>query len=648
MANPGDVLRLTDENSRNLAGYLKEIVSQLEAQRSLFKKRVDTWWNWYEAKPQFETRSDPWPKASNVVIPLIRTHADAIHARYVNTIFAGHKIWHGKTGNEDFKEKYFPHIPDYWNWAGSGNEFDMLYPTLDAIGEMVPIGASVFGLRYERRERYIFLPGRNGRSKAERVTLSRGPVIEHIPIDQCLWQDGRPVHESEFFIKQSLLTWSDIARQVQTGGWDAEAAEHVRKSPNSAVSERLRSTLESEGISVEGAAAYNLYDIRECWMDWPFAKGLSPAESGNQDPTTPSVPIVVTFSPDSGKILRVVSHPYAIPGWPFYEIYFRKRPGRGSSPGVAKLLEHPQRAITTMINQAIDAVTLKNAIHSKTTDPKLKNLKLSMNQPIYVSQMGDFETIDIGAGIMPDIQLINLLWGMSERLTGISDPMLGRETRMGGHPSPATSTLALLQESSKLFAMGLKQIRKQMSRIGEDSLALKQQFFTEKDGQAIVSALGEKDAQPVIEWLSQGPMLYGNMSFDLHTLSEVHNPQAEMQRAILVDQVVSNFYSRAIQLIQIMAQAEGNQMLQGVVDVALRGLTKSISNVLESAEVDDIDEYLIKMRESNYDPRVIQETGDQLLAARGSVPGGAVVPSREAAVQGAVQRTNAAGSAFGS
>jgi hypothetical protein len=648
MANPGTPLAFSDENKRNLEGSLKELVSGLEAQRQVYQKRVDVWWDWYEAKPEFSVRNDPWPNASNVVVPLIRTHADALHANYINTIFSGKGLWIASSGNEDFKERYLPHIPDYWNLAAAGNEFDTIGPLMDAVGEMCPIGQSVLGLRFERRERFVFLPGHNGRPRAQQVTLSRGPIIEHLHADQCMWQEGRTIQESEFFIKQSLLTWGDIARQVQTGGWDPVAAEVVHGAPARDVNDRIKSTLDREGISVEGPDAYQLYDIRECWLDWPLLRGLGVQRPNEWDSKTPSIPIVVTFNPDSGRILRVIAHPYSVPGWPFYEIYFRKRPGRGSSTGLSRMLEHLQRAVTTMVNQSIDSVTLANAIHSKTTDPKLKNLKLNMNQPIYLQDMSDFETLNMPKQVIPDIALINLLWGMGERLTGVGDPMLGKETRMGGHPSPATSTLALMQQANKLFAMGLKQLRTQVSRLGEDSLAIKQQFFKEVDAEAIQSMIGQRDAAPVIEYMMSGPHPYGNMTFDLHTLSETHNPQVELQRAIMVDQVVANFYSRAIQLVNILMQSQGNPMIQGVVDVALRGLSKTISGVLESAEVDDIEDFLLQTRESGYAPEQVEQLGGELSErVRGTIQQGTVVPAGEVAVGSALSRAAAPGSTFG-
>jgi hypothetical protein len=112
--------------------------------------------------------------------------------------------------------------------------------------------------------------------------------------------------------------------------------------------------------------------------------------------------------------------------------------------------------------------------------------------------------------------------------------------------------------------------------------------------------------------------------------------------------VVANFYSRAIQLVNILMQSQGNPMIQGVVEVALRGLSKTISGVLESAEVDEIEDFLLQTRESGYDPATVEQLGGDLAErVSGTIQRGTVVPAGEVAVGSALSRAAASGSAFG-
>jgi hypothetical protein len=651
LAQPGQKLNFSDDNLRTLGGSLRELIEELDAQQAQLRKRIDVWWDWYEAKPQVAVRNDPWPNASNVVVPLIRTHSDGIAARYINTVFASNNIWSARTQNEVFKERFLPHVPDFVNWAARGNEFDLFMPALDGINEMVPIGAATWQLTWDQREKFVFLPGQGGRPRAQRVTLSRGPVITHIPLDQIQWQPGRSIEDSEYVSKQVLLTWGDLVRHVQTDDWDADAVEASKGSPDRNVTDRIRSQLEAEGISIDGPEGYQLHDVREILIDWPMLRGLGVSDPGRQETDDRSVPLLVTLHKETGSILRVIAYPYALPHWNFYEVYFRKRSARGSGAGVAKMLEHLQRAATTLVNQSIDAVTLANSLNSKTTDPKLLSQPWSPNKPLLLDQMDDFEPISLNKIITPDLALMNALFAMAERLTGISDPVLGRETRLGGHPSPATSTLALLQEGSKLFASGLKVLRRQLSRMGEDIAALYQQFETDEDGR-IIRALGPSDGEAVRTWLFPTPedgLISGNLEFDLHALSEINNPQVEQQRAILLDQLTANYYARVLQFLQIIESPQAQQLVKGAAVRGLEALTNSYTKVLEASEIDEIEDFVFKLKESNNDPRVIRELGDAAIngagGLQGAVQGGAVVPSTENALNGPLASLGGTGEA---
>jgi hypothetical protein len=515
---------------------------------------------------------------------------------------------------------------------------------------MSVIGEGVLQLGWERRERWIFFPGEGGKPRPQRVTLRRGPTLQHIPLDQVMWQPGRTIEDSEFVIKQALLTWGDIVRRSQVDGWDAKAVANVKDHPSAEVNERVRSSLEKEGIDIEGPGAYDLYDIREVWIDWPVLRALNVEEEpGEQDANTPSVPIVVTIHADSGEVLRAVGQPFAIPHWPFYEFYFKKRPGRGSSPGVAKILEHMQRAATTMVNQAIDAVTLANSMPAKTTNPALLSRKRNPATPVLVDQMDDFEPINLSKVVIPEIALFNSLFAMSERLTGASDPTLGRETRLGGHPAPATSTLALLQQSGIPAQAGMKIVRRQLGRLGEDIASLYQQFPT--DAERVVRAMGQEDGAKVVAWLDGQTPIFGNVEFDLHALSDIHNPQAEQQKAILLDQVTANYFAKVFQTIQLIETPQTGPLTKQAALKALDALTKSFTRVLEASDVDEVRDFVLKLQESNNDPRVIQELGQSVLGtlgeAAGGVPVSGVVGPAAGPGNGAFAGAEAAGSAFG-
>jgi hypothetical protein len=594
----------------------------------------EVWWEWYEGTPQVSVRNDPWPNASNVIIPLIKMHSDGLIASYYNSLFSRRNFYFGSTFNDEFR-RFVTHIVSLLNWGARGGEYDMQAPVLDWVSEFVPVGDSTLGLAWASRERWLWVPG----SKTpQRVQLKKGPVVEHIPRAQMLWQEGRTLQESEMVVRQSLYSWSDYVGYAQLADWNPKVVETAQGGGGggSIGLEAERAKRKREGFASD--AVNQLHDIREVWVDWPILSGLQIDEIGYQDPKSPSVPLVITMDMDQAEILKVIAKPYFIPGWPFYEGHFRRRSHRGTSPGVAKVLEHMQRAASTMVNQSIDVVTLANSISGTTTDPKLLNQRWAPNHWMNVANHDDIREFQMSKLVFPDIALINMMKGFAETLMGQSDPFFGKETRLGGHPSPATNFLGAIQQGGKMAAAGLKQIRQQLSLLGLDIATLYQQFEANEDGK-ITRALGQGDAQELMEWLfPTNQSIHGNLELDINAISESSSPENERQRALFVDQATNNFYAFAIQGLTALSDpriAQNAPAVEAIV-MGIQARAKAYTKILEASEIDEIEEFVLKLRDSNNDPRAIGQLADavsgragaiQDVAARGAVGPGLPGPN---------------------
>ena len=174
---PGASLKFSEPEEEKLSKVLRNIVAELEDQHAPLLANIKTWWDWYHARPLTPTRSNPWPNASNVVVPLIRIHSDAITSRLFNTTFASKDLWTSRTRN-DMDRPVVKSVIEFMNWAGDDNDFDLAMPSLDWYGEAVPIGTSVLSLNWRYRVRQVFLPQAGGRPKPISVETARGPSFE--------------------------------------------------------------------------------------------------------------------------------------------------------------------------------------------------------------------------------------------------------------------------------------------------------------------------------------------------------------------------------------------------------------------------------------------------------------------------------------
>jgi hypothetical protein len=346
-------------------------------------------------------------------------------------------------------------------------------------------------------------------------------------------------------------------------------------------------------------------------------------------------------------VLRVVAHPYFHGRWPAFDIYFRKMPGMATSYGVAKMLEHIQRAVTTTTNQSIDSVTLSNSLKLVTQSPSVKDKRFNPFHPFYVENLDDIKELNVSKQIQPDIALNNMLVAIGERVIGISDPMLGRETRMGGHPSPATNTLVQLQEGSKLFDMTLRDIRLSLSAVGEFIFSMYQQFELggEEGGGKLAEMIGEDDAAVVREAL----ITPENFRFDVMSLSEMVNPEAERNNAVLVDQLTSNYYAFVLRILPLV-EGQGGPTVAAAAEKAVEAKGKSLMKALEAMEVDDPEELIFRLQEarreftSNFGPGQLGQGAPS--GAPGPVQGGAVAPAANGAGGAGAEVAPGLGSGF--
>lgn len=596
VAQPGQDISIPRDDEDRLASWLSEQITHLEMVNGPLVRNISTWWEWHAAKPLEKERNFPFKGASNVVIPLIRTHSDGIAARYNNSMFATEDFLMAKPRNEDTKELLRETVR-FLNMAGNGNDFDWFVPLGGVLNEVVPIGGSILSLEYGRKTRDLLVPGEGGRvRKLEKVTMSEGPVLRHTRRENWLWDPHYSISDAPVVANQALLSEADV--RMLLPDTPQEKLQKVFQTPSAggytAGTRTTRAQLQS---TTQDLFNSKLYDIREVRVVVPALRGAGLRFMQDIGKDRLFLPLIITYHPDTQTILRIIAHPYLTPGWTLYE--FNYRPDK---IGLCKRFEHLQRGATTVINQMFDSNTLANSISLVTTDNKVYQQGFTPARPIKVDQIEDVDVIST-AGLKnhtPDIALFNLIMSVAERESGVNDPTLGRETRLGGHPSPASSTAMLLSESRDRDRATLRRFRRTVGRVAEDIVTLYQQFQVQGSGR-IERMVGSSDGAKVEEFLFSNDPASLLGTFDIRAISESQNPEAERQRGIFVMQATASFYTQVLQALQVATQAQ-QQGSTPMVQVALRSiqaLQESFSEVLQASEVDNIEQYLLEAARTN-------------------------------------------------
>jgi hypothetical protein len=295
--------------------------------------------------------------------------------------------------------------------------------------------------------------------------------------------------------------------------------------------------------------------------------------------------------------------------------------------GLSKKLEQFQSGMTTIFNQGIDAQTRANAIWAKTKLRRHMEDPIDPSHPIMDPDMTGFEVLNMPGSDFGNIQLLQTAQAMSERLTGQADVAFGRETRLGGHSAPATTTLALMSNADLLNNPMRELMRGQISRMGEFVAALDQQFETDEDGR-IARILGDTDADTVGGFLFPTEPIPTNYEFNVRGLSQNLNPDAKMQRAVVVSQMNQGYWTGILKATQAMLQLSQSQLPREIQAVNIQAWTKFIKShthahikFLEAADVDDIEKFHLALERNESDNSAgLRELAERSAAAGGAIP----------------------------
>lgn len=599
-------IKLTEAQSRQLGGVLTEIVREMESTHAGYFNNIRQQWKWYWAEPKQAKKQHPWPGAANVVAPVIMTQADARTAQDFAMLYSTKdKLYSGDSENETFARDYLSEVLNFGNWT-IDNEVRPFWTLLDWITERNVLGYSVFAATWVEDRRYMFAPGDR---RPRQVITRRGARWDHWPAEKILWTPGRDIRDSDRIITQRLLSHSDLACMLASEqGYDHECIKKLLGHPHEHGSPGAEIQAEKEdraGVDPSLNVSFRPnFDIRTLWIDFPAIpglgiKGLADAAiievEDEEGIERTQVPLIVELAPDNQSVLRVLPNQYlTAEGHNFFGAYYKRQVGMPRGVGIAKTLEQLQRAESAVICQALDARTLQNAMPFKTTDPQLKERPITPGQGLYVTDMGSVDAFPIPGANPMDLSLANFLHVFAERIGGSNDPVMGRESRSGGHPSPATNYMGQLQQSAKMAATPTLILGQVLAEAGVYTLSLYQQFDTDPSGR-IERVFGKADAAKVQEWLFPTDMtMAGNLNLSLTALSD-DNPQAVMQKAMTVSQVTQMYFGNILKLIQVMSSPQVPDPVKKASLQALQVLGDTHQKFLEASDYDEAREAILRL-----------------------------------------------------
>jgi hypothetical protein len=315
-----------------------------------------------------------------------------------------------------------------------------------------------------------------------------------IPSENILFPSGYPdarMHRWPIVSHRFTLRPSEIRSRVEFQGWDERAVKELLDRPASSNTD-FASMLDD----------YSQYfdEFEEIWLCESWMRFA--LDDKNE------CKIVVTHSLENPNLIL------SITGWPYshgrakFARAFRyiKRRNRFLGMGIPERLEGIDEAISTVINQIIDAGTISNVpIWSVDENvPGVQDLR-DLYPGAVVKRGDDPNAIQplkaLGPG--PDIfEVSNILRDFGERAAHVSDYSLGRESMQIGKEGTATGILALLRETGSYFDSIIRDGRETLDDVNWMVLMLIAQY---KPIRRMTEVMSKEKAQAVVAALSLRP-----------------------------------------------------------------------------------------------------------------------------------------------
>ena len=270
----------------------------------------------------------------------------------------------------------------------------------------------------------------------------------------------------------------------------------------------------------------------------------------------------------TGLVPRITFTHYRHRRRPFIPLHFFKRDGVFYSIGILEMLKDTQLNLDVLMRQIQDNNTVKNTQAFVTDSGNIKP-----NEPFHparifrIKQGETFQALRMGdIQMSTTIENLNTVATWGERRTGVADPAMDV-----GDRTPATTTLALLQEASRRIDLIIGGWRKNLAEFWMQVLQLYAQF------------------KPVVEFeVETEDNPEGVKKFDMfqwHAMSDV-----DFRKAIVIKPTVStSALNKAIQRTELQALNETvmayNQATVGILDLFLTAVDPSLKGFLRDTLV---------------------------------------------------------------
>jgi hypothetical protein len=587
---PGELEKLYDE--------LDEEIQWVDETNSEYQERLAHHQRLYLGKPKQKVKNFPWPRASNVVVPIVGTFVDAVFARHMNSLFGTPTFWMTKA----LSKAWVPAAPlwrDFLEYE-SYYTFGLWNFSCNFLMTAVKHGLAIAKVAWERTPGKYWVENPQSKGLQEVPYLKKdGPMLISLPLEQCIWADGSVDVASarwvgwKYFIHERTLDFG-----ARRGFYS-----NVDKAKGG-IEERQLSPEQQEKEDAAGRSAARR--PRGVWLH-EVSWSLDLDGDGIEEE------VVLWLERRTRTIVRATWHPYWHQRRYFVGMNYWPVEGQVEGLGMCGMLEQLAEAISTVHNQATDNATAANTRiwGAKPGNPQIRQgMQLYPGKVVFLDDPEkDLVGKQLGEVYPSIIEREAILRDYSERRVGVTDYSLGRESPVVGWRATATSTLSLLQEAARRFDLTLRSIREGYREVGLQVTELYQQY---KPMERLANFFEER--LPEVLYFMQHPPSRVRDGLDVMVAasSASQNREQEKESFLQLFQILQTYYSSVFNAAAAIENPQIGPLAKGSLIASLERGGELMKRLLEAWPLPDPKTFVV-------DQGAIMEV---LNGLRGQNPGG--------------------------
>lgn len=515
-------LERNDGADHDLLSYLE---TEKHAANAARHSQVSEWKEVYrqlEARPKVDIKNTPIPNAPNIEVPLGAMFSESVFATVLDTIFQASPLLTARGPRPEEAKAFQTFINRI-----AEKEVNLRPAVEQAFLDCCQLGTGVF---------YIPFIEETKKGASTRI-LRRGPRMFSVPIEDVL-VPGAADYDLQ------TLPWVGIRFWYREGEFQAVARRN-KWNTEGCTPQAANDEIRRHRQRLAGTAEHGQNELHAVWLFWVYY---------DYDNDGIDEDLLVVYHESSSKLLRVEFNPYDYR--PLTVCRYQLRPHLFWGKGIVEMVRPFEEESTDLHNERTLNIRLANArvwfAPNGQLDETFVIYPNRVKQVADPSQIVEKKLSDVyPSAWQAESQVISL----AERRCGIVGDLSSASpaSRLMGTRTPATTAMSTLQAVNRRFTPPFDSMKEAACGAIRQALFRYQERLLAGDRKAeehIMQLLGPEDGNLVIMILKD-KQFADELVVEFTAVSASVNRDADRQNAMMLVQMLGQYYQRVIELTQL-------------------------------------------------------------------------------------------------